>query len=77
MEQPIGFENKFHSALVCRLHKALYGLKQSARQWQQILFKALKFLGIEILSPDQSVLQGCGVVIITHVDNLLAMRLLK
>ena len=77
MEQPIGFENKFHSALVCRLHKALYGLKQSARQWQQILFKALKFLGIEILSPDQSVLQGCGVVIITHVNNLLAMRLLR
>ena len=41
MEQPPGFIDKKHPALICRVKKGLYGLKQAARGWKEKLKKIL------------------------------------
>lgn len=33
MHQPLGFVDKEHPSMVCKLQKALYGLKQAPRAW--------------------------------------------
>ncbi len=33
MEQPLGYVDRTHPNLICRLKKALYGLKQTPRVW--------------------------------------------
>ena len=47
MEQPPGYETGDHCFWVWRLHKMLYGLKQGARNWYEVLRKALLELEFE------------------------------
>jgi hypothetical protein len=54
IEQPRGFEDTDHSALVCRLHKAIYGLKQAPRTWYTRLSQFMLDLGFSASLVDTS-----------------------
>lgn len=76
VKQPTGFEAKGREQLVCRLYKALYGLKQSAREWEITLREALSALDLRPTQIDQSVylsVKGAPIILITHVDDILAI----
>ena len=71
VQQPYGFEQD--KKLVLRLNKALYGLKQSARNWQQYLGTEFKRIGLKQLPTDPSIFIGEGIIIITHVDDMIVI----
>lgn len=76
VKQPTGQEVKGSEQLVCRLNKALYGLKQSAREWEITFRGMVSKIGLEPLKIDQSVYQstiGTPIILITHVDDILAI----
>jgi len=78
VKQPIGFEVPGSEQLVCRLNKALYGLKQSAREWEHTLKAMVSKIGLKPLETDQSVyisVEGTPIILITHVDDILAISL--
>ena len=76
MRQPTGLKAKGRDQLVCRVNKALYGLKQSAREWENTLREALSTIGLRPTQIDQSVYIsaiGVPIILITHVDDILAI----
>ena len=74
IEQPEGFKDPNYPAdYVCLLNKALYGLKQASRQWQKLLLSLLAKLNFTPLLSDTAtyINSSKGVIIATHVDDLL------
>ena len=70
-EQPEGFQ--IEGNWVCKLLRAIYGLKQAGRNWNQMLVKFLKDLGLEqseidtsmFASPDKSF------ILLIYVDDII------
>lgn len=75
MKQPDGFVDAQHPDWVWRIRASLYGLKQSPREWNHLLTKELKSLGMT-QSPHDPVLftqkSGNEVVaaVVVHVDDI-------
>lgn len=75
MKQPEGFIDGEHPDWVWRIRASLYGLKQSPREWNILLTKELKTLGLT-QSPHDPVLftqkEGSSVVaaVVVHVDDI-------
>ena len=59
------------------MNKALYGLKQLLRQWYNHLANNLKKEGFYPIFADQAVFKNdtLGIIILCHVDDLLAFGL--
>jgi Reverse transcriptase (RNA-dependent DNA polymerase) len=55
----------------CKLNKALYGLKQSARNWQIHLGARFQQIGFNQLPNDPSIFYKKGIIIITHIDDMI------
>lgn len=77
MKQPEGFIDTQHPDWVWRIRASLYGLKQSPREWNHLLTKELKSLGMT-QSPHDPVLftQKAGkevvAAVVVHVDDIYA-----
>ncbi len=52
MEQPLGYVDRTHPNLVCRLKKALYGLKQAPRAWLEKIGEYLVTSGFQTSNVD-------------------------
>jgi Reverse transcriptase (RNA-dependent DNA polymerase) len=54
-----------------KLNKALYGLKQLARNWQIHLGNKFQKIGLNQLPNDPSIFYKKGIIIITHIDDMI------
>ena len=81
LEQPPGYETNNPRYWVWRLHKALDGLKQGARNWYEVLRRALVKLGFERTEADHGVfvkkLPGDLIIVAVHVDDGMIIGSLK
>ena len=75
LEQPVGHETKDRKYWVWRLLKTLYGLKQGAKNWYDVLCRALVELGFKRTEADHGVFFkyiGKDIVILAvHVDDCM------
>lgn len=75
MEQPPGYIDSVHFAMVFKLHKVLYGLKQAPRAWYTHLMTALVDLGFPCSIDDSSLfIYSAGdklVDFLVYVDDII------
>jgi hypothetical protein len=75
VEQPLGFIDKEHPDMVCKLHKAIYGLKQALRAWFTRLSNFLLELGFKGSLVDTSMLiyiyGNIQIYMLAYVDDIL------
>jgi hypothetical protein len=75
MEQPLGFIDKEHPDMVCKLHKTIYGLKQAPRAWFTRLSNFLLELGFKGSLVDTSLFiyvhENIQIYMLVYVDDIL------
>lgn len=75
LEQPPDYTTKDRKDYVLRLHKSIYGLRQGARNWYDLLCKALADLGFRRTESDHGVFfKEVGnhlIVLAVHVDDCM------
>ena len=75
MEQPVGHESRDRKKWVWKLKKTLYGLKQGAKNWYDVLHKALTKLGFTQTEANHGVfykkISQDLVALAVHIDNCM------
>ena len=64
-------ENGRNDRVVLKLKKSLYGLVQAQRSWYHHLQAGITKLDFKPLTIDAGVYYGCGMILITYVDDTL------